>query len=92
MKTEEILEYMALLDSADDFKPLVKKVAEVIKDYSGEFKELVEDLADYIRKNRVKSVNFYTDEGFSKQEAILMSMHDTTSLEKMMSKFNYRSK
>lgn len=88
MKAEEILKYLALLDKAEDYKPLMKKLVKVVKSYSYELKDLVDPFYDYLRKARVKSVNFYTEEGFSKSDAILMSMHDSVSLDKMMDKFN----
>jgi len=84
MKLEEIYEYTALLDEAEQFKPILQKGLKVLKSYAKEFEEILNDFGDYIRKGRLKSVNFYKENGFTTEQAILMSMHDSESIKKLI--------
>ena len=86
---QEVLEIMNLMQEAEQYKPLVKQGIQILKSYAKELDEPLKELQNYLRQSRVDSVKFYLNNDFTKEEAILMSMHDSVALKKIMD--NYKT-
>ena len=89
---EDIKKYAELLGQAEEFRPLVKLVFEIIKSYSSEVKGLLEPLSEWITGNRIKTIEMYETAGFSRDDAIIMTLDDIYALKKASEKFGNRNK
>lgn len=84
---EEIMQHVALLDEAENFKPIAKKVLGVIESYAKELEEPLDKLSNKMRQSRVDSIEFYKSKKFTKQEAILLSLADSVALQEALKSY-----
>ena len=79
--TEEDLNvFTTILDEAESFRPLVKKVIDTIESYGPELSGLFDDLIDYSIKRNTKTFNMYIKAGFSREEAMLFILNSKVAL------------
>lgn len=85
---EEFNEFVAILNEAESFRPLVKKVLDTIESYGPELARLFDDLADYSVKRNAKTFNMYRDNGFSRKEAMLLVLNSKVALSEALNNHN----
>lgn len=78
---EDITDILELLDEANEFKPLVRKVIKILMEYRDEFKELFDGIQDCMINSRVKTIHKYQNLGFTKDEAILFTLDSKVALQ-----------
>ena len=80
---KELDSALALLNDYENIKPLVKKGIEVVEELCKEFKDPINKLSDFFVHRRIRSVELYAKAGFSRKDAILMTMDDMNGLKKL---------
>lgn len=73
-KAEDLKEIIQIIEIADEFVPIVKKGVEKSNTLLREFRPLIDNFVDYIADSKIKMINKYLDSGFSRDEAILMTL------------------
>ena len=80
----DLAELLDILNKADEFRPIVKKILDVLKSYGPEISEIPDALANWFVKNRIAAVKKYEDVGFSRDEAISMTLDDASAIRRIM--------
>ena len=88
----DIEEIKELLESAEEFKPLVKLTIKVLNDFAVEFKETGIALNKWIVESRIRAIKHYEEAGFTKEEAMLLTIDDWAKYEKLMLKAKWENK
>lgn len=78
-KIEDIKKIMQIIEAADEFVPVVKVAVEKSNNLLSELRPLLDNFIDYIVDSKIKMVNKYVDNGFTKDEAILMTLDQWTA-------------
>jgi len=87
--TKEDLSAIAeLLSDAETFRPLVKSVLDTIESFGPELKQLPERAMDWAVKHRIKTIGIYEKAGFSREDAITMTLDDVWAFKRMVQKVN----
>jgi len=89
MKTD-IAEILGILGMAEDFKPVVTKVIEILNSYGPEIKQLVMDMTLAGADMKIATFKKYMDNGFTRQEAMDLCMDQWFQIAKAAR--NYQSK
>jgi len=77
----EYIELLAdLVDNQEEIKPLIQKGISLLKSYAPELKEVLDSVIDYTIERRIKSVHLFEKAGFTREEAIILSMDNNTSI------------
>jgi hypothetical protein len=92
IKKEDLGELMEILAQADAFKPIARAILDVLKSLGEEIKEIPEAFVDYLVQRRIKSIAQYESAGFSRGEAIVMTLDDVKDLLKLEKKFGDMAK
>ncbi len=87
----DLSDILDVLDQAEQFRPLVKKMLKVFKSYGPEISKVIDDLIDYSVKRNTKTFNMYLKEGFTREEAMLFLLNSKIALENAINNTN-RSK
>lgn len=87
--TSEILE---VLGQVEEFRLIIRQVLDALKSLSPEIQEIPNAILDWAVKRRIASVKKYEEAGFSREEAILMTLDDTLAQRRMASIFKYKNK
>jgi len=82
MKSEDITTLLSYLDMAEEFRPLVRKILDTVSSYSTELKEAPEALLNWHTDMRIKNIESYKNNGFSHEEAILLTLDDVSAFKK----------
>ena len=82
--TREIEELVELLKEAESYRPGVRMILDAVKSYGPELAEIPEALGNWIVDNRIKHVKRYEDAGFSKQDAIDMTLDDVWAIRRVL--------
>jgi len=80
---EDISELLEIVGQAEDFRPLVKQVLEVLKSYSDELREIPDAICKWIVERRIASIEQYENAGFYRDDALLMTLDDIYAIRKM---------
>lgn len=75
MKTD-IAEIMAMLDVAEDFRPVIIKGIEILNSYGPEFKKLAMNITLSVADMKMATIKKYEDNGFTRQEAMDLCMDE----------------
>ena len=86
--SEKIKVISEVIGMSAEIKPLVKIAIDAICDLSGELKQPIESLRSLVVESRIKSVEQYRKAGFSKGDAILMTLSDSERLMKALDSAN----
>jgi len=87
---EDLPEIVALLESADEFKPMVQLAVSTFCGFISELEEPVEKFRDFNIKCRLKSIKQITDAGYTVEEAIYITSDEKQKLVKAVN--NAKSK
>lgn len=85
---EELQEMAEILTEAETFKPIVRVILDAIKLYGPEIEEIPKRFSQWMVDNRIESIQRYRDAGFTKQEAIMMTLDDSSRLIKSVNDMN----
>ena len=85
---EDLDNVLTLLNDYQSAKPLIKKGVEVIEELCKEFEDPINKLSDFFVYRRIRSVKLYAKAGFSKKDAILMTLDDMNGLKKLTESVN----
>ena len=90
MKTSDLMEMIGLLDDAEDFRPIVKKLIKVLKSYSGEIKEIIEPAVEYLNEKntdmKLANIAKYENNGFCRDDAILLAIDGQIAIKRLLEK------
>lgn len=87
---EDIQMFITLLDGAESFRPLVNKALDVVKSYSPELATFFDGLFDYSVQRVTNTFNQYCNNGFSREEAMLLTLNSNVALNDALNKTNKR--
>ena len=80
MKNEEMNEYLSgllsIIDSAEELRPIVSSGLKLLRSFSSELKDITDDMRDYIIDSRIASIRRLEDAGFSREDAINITMDE----------------
>ena len=85
---EEISEILEIVSHAEDFRPLVKQIIEILKSYSDELREIPEAIGKWIVERRITSIKQYEGAGFDRDDALLMTLDDIYAVRKLANRQN----
>jgi hypothetical protein len=89
---EKFNEFIQCLNEVESFRPLVQKVLDIIESYGLEVARLFDGLTDYSVKRITKTFNMYRDNGFSREEAILLVLNSKVALLEALNNYNKAKK
>ena len=82
----DIEEVEGLIMLAKAYKPLIEKVAdEVVGDYAPILGKVVDGLREYSIKSNTDSFKQYVENGFTREEALLLVINTRASLQEALS-------
>ena len=80
---EDLKKVEEMLNEAETIRPLVKQVILVLMSYSEELKMIPEAVSDWIVEKRIRAIKKYENAGFTRDDAILMTLDDIYATRKM---------
>lgn len=86
LSKEDLQGLIEILSEAENFRPIVKAVLDTVKSYGAEIEELPKKFSQWLVKNRIESVAAYEEAGFSREDAITMTLDDVWAFRRMGSK------
>jgi len=92
LSKEELNEIIELCQQAEEFKPTIRAILDILKNYSSELKEIPEAFVGWMREQRIQSIAFYESQGFDRDEAILMTLDDSLAINKIQEKMEKNRK
>lgn len=82
---KELLNYVSL---ADDFKPVFKEILKILESYGSELNVVIKNISKTLADNKIEIIRYYQDAGFTKEEAILLTINSGHALTKTLSNIN----
>jgi hypothetical protein len=89
MKPGDIKDIIEILGAAEEFRPLVKAVLDVIRSYEpelGEVRDMFKSVGAGMIESRVKSIEKYEELGCTREEALLLVIDQRVAIETALSK------
>jgi len=86
MESEEVEMFEEILDSSEEFRPLINKAVKMLKSFRPELAEIPELLSDWIVDKLIRAVKRYEEAGFNRQDAITMTLYDGKLFSKAVEK------
>ena len=77
-----------IVEIAEEYFPVVKKAIPLIKKLGKEFKPLMDALSDNFVDSNVRCIKRYQDNGFTRDEAILMTISTRVSIQEAVRNMN----
>lgn len=71
---EDIAAIVEIVGEAESLRPVVKEFVKAVKSFAPELDELVGGLLTWGVKKRIESIRLYEKEGFTREEAIYLTM------------------
>lgn len=84
MKKEDLIEYIELLESVEEVKPLIAPLVETVKSFSSELAPLLDGISDYMVDKKIANIKRFEADGFTREEALLLTMDMQTSILKSL--------
>lgn len=85
---KEVQELVEILQEAETFRPLVRLAIDFVKGFGPELKEIPEAFCEWMVGNRIKHVEMYEKAGFSRDDAITMTLDDVFAARRAGDRFN----
>jgi len=89
MKPEEII---SLLSQAEEFKPVVKKLIDTCESYKEQVSDFVDMVMYGIAQKKIDIFNYFIENGFSREEALQLTLQTTSFLNHIANNNYTRSK
>ena len=80
-----------IMEINDEIKPIFGEIVKAVMEYGHDLKPIVEATEEYLTQARIKKVRTYVGEGFSREEAILMTIDDSVALVQAMKSFRHQT-
>ena len=71
---------MEIVEQVEDFRPIIKKAVEALMSLDPEIKAPIDAFICWSIEERIKHINLYIAAGFDKQDAIAMTLDDSSRL------------
>jgi len=85
-------EVLAFISVAEEYKPVIKEGIKFIAGMGTEVAPVMENLRSFLVDGRIKSVRQYEAAGFTRKEAILLTIDGKLALNGMVESLNKASK
>jgi len=92
MDKGDIQGIIELMDDAENFRPVVKKGIDILKSYGPEARELFNMLIDGIVDSKVRMVRGFEYAGFSRGDAITLTLNITKDIQQSVQQATGRKK
>lgn len=76
MNVEEIAKILAVADELDELKPSVVRIIQHVASYGPELSDFLEKMSFGLVDIKMKTIKRYEDGGFTRQEAIILTLSD----------------
>jgi hypothetical protein len=76
MDTKKLTLILNLIKDAEDLKPFIETFLRMLSKYMQEIEEPLDELLDNFRRIQIRSVKFYEDSGLTRDEAIVLAIHN----------------
>jgi len=83
LSKDDLQEIMAVIGQAEEFRPFIKSIVETVLSFGSELKPILESFKDYLVQGRIDAIKKYTDSGFTKDEAITMTLDDVFAVRRI---------
>ena len=83
MDKEDIGQIIEMMDQAEDFKPIAKKIVDTVTLYKDEIGDLIGMLAVGIANAKIKMFNTYIAADFLREEAMALTLNSLQDLQNM---------
>ena len=83
LSKEELEGILGIIGQAEEFRPIVKQVIEIVGDFGGELKPLLESVRGFIVESRIASIHQFMNADFTKKEAITMTMDEAFAVRRI---------
>ena len=83
LSKEELEGILGIIGQAEEFRPIVKQVIELVGDFGGELKPVLESFRSHCVENRIASIKQYMNADFTKEEAITMTMDEAFAVRRI---------
>jgi len=80
LSAENIKDIMDAIKALDVFRPMVSEIIDKIMDYGPELEKLTEAVRKAVVRNQIASIKEYEDAGFTRAEAILLTINGREAL------------
>ena len=88
MNKNEIIEFINYIhENKEELKPAIKKIIDVVLEFGPEFKEIIEELNNYSISLTSRTIQRFEMEGFSKEEAILLTLNTRLALKESFNNY-----
>lgn len=85
---EDLAEIEEILKEAESFRPIVQLVVKTIRLFSDDLKEIPEAIYSWAIEKRIASIQKYEDAGFSREDAISMTLDDSAAIRRVLGDWN----
>jgi hypothetical protein len=75
MKKESIIRIMALLEHAEEFRPIAEKIVDAVEMYSEEIGDLFDLIVTGIANKKITMFNTFLENEFSREEALQLTIN-----------------
>ena len=83
LSKDDLSGIIELLNQAEDFRPIVKLAVKTLNDYAEDVKEIPENLSCWLVERRIQTVKQYEAAGFSRADAITMTLDDVFAVRRL---------
>lgn len=84
----DIKTIISLITEGKSYIPAIKSGVDLVQEACTELKPLFESLSDQMVKNTVKSIDQYKAAGFTRDEAILLTLNTKVALSESLKSFD----
>ena len=92
LSKDDLQEIMAVIEQAEEFRPFIKSIVETVLSFGPELKPITESFCKYIVQKRIASIKAYCDAGFTKDDAITMTLDDVFAVRRISQNINNQNR
>lgn len=85
---DDLQEFIKILDGLDELRPAIRELLAKGVDVLKELKPHIEELGDWLRARNVTAFQFYTANGMTREEALLLVIDSNASLTRAINRIN----
>ena len=83
---EDVGSIIEILSEAEAFRPVVRSLLDTIKSFGPEIEELPKIGIKWVVERRIESVKRYEEAGFSREDAVTMTLDDVWAFRRSLNK------
>ena len=81
---KDIEDIMAIINSAEEFRPIVQQVIKTVLSIGPEIQPVLEGMRSFLVQSRIKSIAEYERAGFTREDAITMTLDEAFAIRRVV--------